>query len=139
MLIFRKRNAMKKTLSFIALCFAINAIHAQVFVNGTNLNADSSIMYFEINYDPRSAFFFTAEVDYGKGDPWRRHITDSTRKKMRFNSGVDLLNFITKNGWKLADRQFIPTKYDHSAGTGNLSSSIEIKEMTMYVLFERVR
>ena len=129
---------MKKTLSLIALCFAINAVHAQLFINGMNLNADSTIIYFEINYDPSSTFYFTPEVDYGKGEGRRKFITDSTGKKLRFNSGVELLNFISKSGWKLADRQFIPTKYNQSTPSGNISTSIEIKESRMYVLFERV-
>ena len=130
---------MKKTLSLLAFCFVINALHAQLFVNGVNLNSDSAIIYFEINYDPRPGYFSTPEIDYGKSEFWKKFmITDSTGKKMRFTSGVDMLNFITARGWKLADRQFIPTKYNQPTPTGNLSATIEIKEIRMYLLFERV-
>ena len=124
---------MKKTLSLIAVCLLFSGLHAQLYVNGKNLNADSSIRYFEINYDPRPSLFFEPEVDYGSREIWRKHFTDSTGKKLRFNSGVQLLNYITFTGWKLVDRQILTARYDNSGST------VEVKEIRLNLLFQKDR
>ena len=129
---------MKSSLLILMLTLFFITGKGQFYVNGENLNADSSVMFFEINYDPISTSSFTSEVDYGKEESRRNFITDSTGKKIRFHSGVDLLNFITKRGWKLADRQVLPKRYSHSAPIGNLSTDLNVKEIRMYLLFERI-
>lgn len=127
--------------------FAFSSASSQVYVNTKNLNKDSTIRYFEISYDPRPEFFFLPQVDYGEMEISKNFFTDSMGKKLRFNSGIAMLNYITGNGWKLVDRQLLASRFNQSVDKiylkddtrPDINANIETADMKMYFLFERAR
>jgi len=134
--------------AFIAIAvFGFGSANSQVYVNTKNLNNDSTIRYFEISYDPRPNFFFVPQVDYGEMEVYRNFFTDSVGKKLRFNSGIAMLNYITGNGWKLVDRQLLTSRFNQSVDKiylkddtrQDINTNIESADMKMYLLFERAR
>ena len=85
--------------------FVFQSSKSQVFIRQKNLNADSSIHYFEAVIDPDPEVFYLYSIDYGKNRfPGREYIADSSGKKIKFRSGMDMLQHVTNNGWKLAQR-----------------------------------
>jgi hypothetical protein len=128
---FEKDIRMKKTLSLIIFsCFFLSS-KSQVYINKKNINADSSIRYFEVTHDVYPALFYITSTDVGDRSIRNDDICDEKGKRIKFRSGVELLNHITNNGWKLADRQII-VKNNSRTNENN-----ETKEATVYLLFER--
>lgn len=115
---------MKKPLLIVLLASAAFSLKAQVYVDGKNLNADSSIRYIEIvHYAPPVFFFNINYIDFGQRDPSDSRFTDANGKKFKINSPVHLLTYMQQNGWWLLRRDISP-----------VSNSANV-----YLLFERAR
>ena len=115
---------MKKMILLILSGFAFNLSKSQIYIKEKNLNADSTIRYFEIILDPDPSSFYINSIDYGQsGIHWNDNIFDSSGKKKKFRSAVELLNYISSNGWKLAHRDIV---LDAKSGR------------TAFLLFERL-
>ena len=118
---------MKAVLLFMLLTFLFQNSKSQIFIKDKNINADSTIRYFQIkvNADHKN-FFSIYSVDYGQNQPlfslYSYYIADSSGKKKKFRSTIDLLQYITSNGWKLLQRDLVSTSNGPYA----------------YLLFERV-
>ena len=83
---------------------------SQVYIRDKNISADTSIRYFEIVIDPDPVVFFVYSIDYGKNrHPGREYLADSSGKKMKFRSGIEMLQYLANNGWKLARRDITST------------------------------
>ena len=98
---------MNKLLIF---CFLLTSfsIHAQVFVNKTNVNAES-VAYIEVweKYDDERQSY-VAMVDFGQKDDRkadkegvRLRITNEKGAVLDFNGSMHILNYLHKQGWEL--------------------------------------
>ena len=100
--------------------FSYSVTYSQVNVNGVNIN-ELDIKYCSIvGYN---TFLFgkkiIVSIDYGqKYQFWKsQEISDSNNKPVIFNSVIDALNFMEKNGW-----QYINTaEYTYTYGNSNAS------------------
>jgi hypothetical protein len=89
----------------LILIFSLETSLSQVYVNGKNINENLDLEYIELIVD-RRAFNqgqVFAVVDYGqiiRAFTWRQHrIKDEKGEDKRFNSEMDIFNFLFKNGW----------------------------------------
>lgn len=126
---------MKRILSLLLFLFVFICSKSQVCINHKNLNADSSIHYFEVTHDGSPGLFNSINilsVDYGEYvNSWSKLFCDAQGKKIKFRSGIELLNFITNNGWKLIDRHVIASNENRDRDHSTVTST------TVYLLFER--
>src|SRR5262245_10238090 len=122
---------MKKTLFLLAFVLIYITSTSQVYINKKNINADSSIRYFEVTYDAPPTSFYSTSVDIGDRSIWNGDICDEKGKRIRFRSGIELLNYVTHNGWKLVDRHVIVKNYSRT------NDNSEDKAAIVYLLFER--
>jgi hypothetical protein len=91
---------------FFSLLMGFSA-QAQVFVNGVNIN-DEDIAYCQIIGFNRIGLLNPARIwiDYGQPkfvvNPFNVPvISGPDRQKINFNSVIDALNFMMRNGWEL--------------------------------------
>src|SRR5215212_1458333 len=98
---------MIRLLLFSLFVFAGICTKAQVYVDGSNLNADSTVQYVEIVHEAEPGLFSIANVDIGQKKPGRSKITDANGKKMNFNSPMHLLNYMKQHGWTMVRRDVI--------------------------------
>ncbi len=84
------------------------AMHAQVVINGTDIN-QIDLDYIEVwdNYNEATKTF-NAMIDYGQFDDMEKDKKGDAlkvlegKKFMSFNSSMDILNFMYANGWEMA-------------------------------------
>ena len=103
---------MKKVILLTLFGFVIHVSKSQVFIKDRNINADSTIRYFEIYMSSDHSTNTIYSVDYGQrqGFLFTDYIADASGKRVKFRSPMDLLNYITNNGWKLLRRDVVSTK-----------------------------
>jgi hypothetical protein len=92
---------MKKLFTVLLILVGSLNAKAQVEVDNVMIN-DLDLEYVELV--GRSKFFSLTKikvfVDYGQDFSWKQQtIKDSNGKNMSFNSMVDALNFMDRNGW----------------------------------------
>ena len=102
---------MKKVILLTLFGFAVHITKSQVYIKDKNINADSTIRYFEIKMSAHHSTTTIYSVDYGQRQPllFNEYIADGAGKKVKFHSPMDLLNYITNNGWKLLHRDIVTT------------------------------
>ena len=114
---------MKKLLVGIILISAYSA-RSQVYVAGRNINADTSVQYMEVQWnDYPNMRIYWVDVGQKKAEKF----TDADGKKMGFNSFVDMLTYLKRNGWVLLRRDMI------------FHASSVVGEPRAFILFERVK
>lgn len=110
----------------------ISSAKSQVYVDGYNINADTTIQYVEMLYITSGLSLRMQGIDVGKTlDPNKKSIgrlTDASGKRLDINSTVHLLQHMKRNGWSLWRRDVI----FESVYTPNPSGTI-----TGFLLFER--
>lgn len=121
-----------KTL-FFSLSFCIllvQQVAAQVFVDGVNIN-DQNISYCQLIGINRTSLIATRVwIDYGQpkfiANSFNlQAISSEERKAIKFNSVMDALNFMIRNGWELV--------------TSNITSSDDDPVMYVYLLRKRIQ
>jgi hypothetical protein len=94
-----------KTL-LLALLLIPTLSHGQVIVNQQDINTLPDLEYIELIIDRRMLANqqVYGVIDYGQVIQWgsiRQHrIQTEAGEDQRFNSEIDLFNFLFKNGWK---------------------------------------
>jgi hypothetical protein len=94
-----------KTLLFALLVVPTLSL-GQVIVNQQDINKLPDVMYIELIIDRRMLANqqVYGVIDYGQVMLWgsvRQHrIQDETGEDRRFNSEIEIFNFLFKNGWK---------------------------------------
>ncbi|HYE54866.1 MAG TPA: hypothetical protein VD996_08490 [Chitinophagaceae bacterium] len=117
---------MRKVLLTIVILLPAIIGRSQVYVDGENINADSTVNLVEIVHSTHPNIFMVEYVDTGAKSSWRRKLTDANGKRMVFNSGVHIMNHMKQHGWKLVRRDMLfQAKHDAS---GNA---------LVFLLFER--
>lgn len=115
---------MKKTILIISLVVSAFSLKSQVYVDGHNVNADSSVRYIEIVHEaPPSRSFNINYIDIGRKNPGDSKFTDQNGKRLKINSPMHLLGFMKENGWSLVRKDISP-----------VSNSANV-----YLVFERAR
>ena len=121
-----------KTLScFVVLICLFHHANSQIYINKKNINADSTIRYFELTHDTYPTTFYITSIDIGDRRAANDDICDANGKRIKFRTPVEVLNYVTNNGWKLVDRNVIVKNYSRS------SDNSEAKTATVFLLFER--
>jgi hypothetical protein len=88
----------------------------EVFVKGVNINELKSVYYVELIAVANEATGkVTAEVDYGQGNSEEHIITEKDGKHRNFESVIDALNFMHKNGWEFLNAFELKTKQHGNA------------------------
>lgn len=94
---------MKKMIFTFALAIFGFTLHAQVYVNGKDLNELTKGSYLEID-DKRinGASDYSVKINYGQ-EVWGKKnedfISDKEGGIMRFKNIVEILNYFEENGW----------------------------------------
>ena len=103
---------MKTYLLILIGTFLSFGLKAQVEVDGTSIN-DLDIQYLElIGKNQTFGLRINVWVDYGQEPSFRlQSIRDAEGKQQKFNSIVDALNFMSKNGWEYV--------HNYTIGTGD--------------------
>ena len=121
---------MKAIVVGLLLCLLITyQASAQVFVDGVNIN-DQTITYCQLIGINRTSLTGTRIwVDYGQpkfaANSFNLQvISGEERKAIKFNSVVDALNFMARNGWELV--------------TANITSSDDDPITYVYLLRKRL-
>lgn len=108
---------MKKALLIFVLCvFWNNTASAQVFVNGVNIN-ELDITYCQMIGKNRDGGLSVTRVWIDYGQPSfatnifkQQAIVGSDGRPNKFNTVIDALNFVTRNGWELVSWQVTSDK-----------------------------
>ena len=95
-----------------AFFFVANSAKAQVFVNGNNISADSSVQFVEVTTSGSPAIFYIHTIDIGKGNIYRTKFTNETGKKKKFKTNVEFIQYMKSNGWELKRRD-VAEKSNH--------------------------
>lgn len=89
---------MKKIFVVLLIIMASNIMFSQVYVDGININ-DSGSKFCSV-YASRGK----VKLDYGQPDPllsFKNYISDAMGNPIKFNSKIDVINHLEKNGWDL--------------------------------------
>lgn len=87
---------------FLALLLSYFS-YSQVFIDGKNINDEEGVKYCELlGMSKLLSMKVTVQIDYGQPPKLfkSQQIKDKDGKAMTFNSMVDALNFMEKNGWE---------------------------------------
>jgi hypothetical protein len=122
----------RKLLVSCCLILVLFTAKSQVYVEGYNINADTTIQYVEMLYITAALSMRIQGIDVGKTletnrkGPYR--LTDAAGKRMDITSTVKLLQHMKLNGWTLWRRDVVfETVYvPNTTGT-----------ITGFLLFER--
>lgn len=117
---------LRKLLFCACLMMVVTVAKSQVYVDGQNINADTSVNYVEIAYQAYHWGFGIRQVDIGKKKT--RQLTDAAGKPFYPNSAVDLLQFMKRNGWIMIRRDLI---FEAPAASSSIGVALA------FVLFER--
>ena len=106
-----KTKFMKKkiaTLFIAGACMFFTNINAQhILVNDTDIN-DLPIKYCELRVTSALMSLTKVKVYVDYGQKWkafsRQNIMTDDKKVVRFNSAVEALNFMDKNGWDYVEQ-----------------------------------
>ncbi len=92
---------MKKTLLILVCLLAFSYADAQVLVNGKDISKLPEVAYIKVLM--ASTFKgWQANVEYGQEESVAQsEICESNNKTRKFNSDMDILNFLSKNGFEL--------------------------------------
>ncbi len=112
---------MNKALLLVFFLLIGVSVQAQVFVNGVNIN-DEDITYCQLIGMNRSGLMGTRIwIDFGQPKFTasyynQQQISGQDRRKINFNTVIDALNFVTRNGWELVSSHVASDK-DGDANT----------------------
>jgi hypothetical protein len=95
----------KKLLFCICVMMVALAVKSQVYVDGKNVSADTTVHYLEIIYIADPGSFDIDWVDAGNKKYLR--LTDSAGKKIGFDSPTRMLHHMQKNGWNIIRRDMV--------------------------------
>ncbi len=101
----KKILAMKKVI--LLSCFLAQAwfAAAQLYVEGTLLDASNTLAYLEAKPLRRNDGTYHFQIDYGQkpkpGVKPGECLTDNKARRYEFRSAVDGLNFLYENGWEV--------------------------------------
>lgn len=95
-----------------AFLFVANSAKAQLFINGNNITADTSVQFVEVTTSGSPYVFYIHTIDIGKGNVNRTKITNDAGKKMKFKSNVAFIQYMKTNGWELKRRD-VAEKSNH--------------------------
>ena len=107
---------MKKLIFLLA--FLPTALFSQVYVDKYDINSDEQIHYCEVTY-----WYYTAKkngvcFDYGQklnrkglAGTARTRVFGNDKKEVFFNGMIDIMNFMTNNGWEIFDGPYPATEY----------------------------
>ena len=95
-----------------AFLFVANSAKAQLFINGNNITADTTVQFVEVTTSGSPAIFFIHTIDIGKGNIYRTKFTNEVGKKMKFKSNVAFIQYMKSNGWELKRRD-VAEKSNH--------------------------
>ncbi|MBN2663768.1 MAG: hypothetical protein JXR68_08980 [Bacteroidales bacterium] len=89
---------MKKLFIAFLMILTSSMIFSQVYVDGININ-DSGSKFCSV-YASRGK----VKLDYGQADSFisfKNYISDAMGNPIKFNSKIDVINHLEKNGWDL--------------------------------------
>lgn len=112
-----------KPLLISLLVFTAISAKSQVYVDGDNMNTDSTVKYIEVMHQAPPSYFSIDYVDIGHRNPARSKFTDANGKRLKLSSPMNLLTFMNANGWSLVRRDVSPV-------SGNTM---------VFLIFERTR
>jgi hypothetical protein len=99
----------------------ITVARSQVYVDGVNINADTSVQYIELVYTTWSWGLRTRwigisirSIDTGTKTSGKL-LMDESGKKIELQSPVDMISYMKRNGWQMLRRDMI---FESSTGTG---------------------
>ncbi len=119
---------MKKQLLFSAfLSLTIFTAQSQLYIDGKNINEDSSVKYIEIVHTTYPSYFTIEWIDVGK---YRNSVkmTNTEGKRMGFKSGIELLRHMEDSGWEMVRKDMLfQARRDAAFGGSTLA----------FLLFER--
>lgn len=95
-----------------AFFLVANSVKAQVFVNGNNITADSTIQFVEVTTSGAPTIFYIHSIDIGKGNVYRTKFTNEDGKKKKFKTTVEFIQYMKSNGWELKRRD-VAEKSNH--------------------------
>ena len=93
---------MKKIFLILTIFFILNQTSiGQVFVDGVNIN-EADVEYIELLVVSKTMSDFTIYIDYGVKYKMFKYqkISDKNGKLLDFETPVEALNFMLKNGWE---------------------------------------
>jgi hypothetical protein len=109
---------MKKLIFTIALAIAGIALHAQVYVNGKDLNELTKGRYLEFETRRiQGTYDFNLAVNYGQTLRNAKNtdfFTDKEGNNLKFNNIIAALNYLEEQGWVYED--FISQSTDFFSG-----------------------
>ena len=107
---------MLRSLLFTAgISFMATNGYSQVYIDGVNMNADTAVQYIEVVHSAYPNSFYVETIDMGKGYRPFARITDSSGKRMKIESSIQLEQHFKRNGWSLLRRDMVyQSKHDAS-------------------------
>jgi hypothetical protein len=100
---------MMKTVLIVLLVSVGISPKAQLYVDGSNMNTDSTVKYIEVVHQAPPSFIFNIDyIDIGRKNPGNSKFTDANGKRLKINSPMHLLNFMNVNGWSLMRKDISP-------------------------------
>ena len=117
----------RKLLFCACMMMAVSGARSQVYIDGQNINADTSVQLIEIVYETYTWNFNVRSIDVGARKSGR--FTDASGKRIILQSPVDMINYMKRNGWHLLRRDMVfHSKPESSVSTTTLG----------FVIFERI-
>ena len=102
---------MKSLLLLASFCLASLSGFAQVVVNNVDINSNKDIKYIEVNFI-RNGKKYNARVDHGQPQVGANSedllVTGPNKQAIEFNSNVEGINFLHKNGWEVVNALVTP-------------------------------
>ena len=96
---------MRKLLFCACILMVVSVARSQVYIDGQNINADTSVHYIEIVHAAYPWSFVIHWIDTGTKKNGK--FTDLVSKKINLNSTVDMIHYMERNGWKMLRRDVI--------------------------------
>ncbi|WP_420152432.1 hypothetical protein [Siphonobacter sp.] len=101
---------MKRAFCVLILCCLSSLAQAQVFVNGFDLNTlkEGTVVSIEVTESSLLSSLST-RVDYGQKNRSNRKMAiedPETEKIIKFNSSMEVVNFMIDNGWEYLQAVF---------------------------------
>lgn len=96
---------MKKLFASVVLLFFIIGLHAQIVIDGQDINELEDVQYLEVVcFGKFLQNKLQVRVNYGQQfNGFKKSTILVDNKPKDFNSTVDVLNFFYKNGWEYKD------------------------------------
>jgi hypothetical protein len=123
----------QKLLFCVCLVMVITVARSQVYVDGININADTSVHYIELVYTTsswgartRSIGIYIRSIDIGTKRSGTSFM-DESGKKIDLYTPVDVISYMKRNGWQMLRRDMI---FESSAGSGGTALAFALFERT---------